>query len=249
MQAAVLTAPTDLMRLIAAAGCTAAIFDLDGVVTQTRHLHVLSWQQALDEFLAGLSTGRPFRPFDPARDYPKYLDGRTRREGLLAFLASRGLELPPGQEGDAPFTSVAGLGDYKNSLYLESLAKAGIEIHDDAVAFIGRLRDAGFPVGLATSSRNASLILSQTRLGHLFDVVVDGNDVENAGLRSKPAPDIFLQTAARLGHPLQRCAVFEDTLAVLDALIEARPGYAVGVARNGRLPARKPYLVVAGFDD
>lgn len=247
MQAAVLNAPTDVLGMIAEAGCTAAIFDLDGVVTRTMHLHVRAWQQALDEYLAQTSPTAAFHPFDPDRDYQRYLDGRTRTEGLRAFLASRDIDLPLGNEDDPHFASVLGLGTYKNSLYLNALETTGIEIYADAIDFIERLRREGFPIGLATSSKNAPLILARTGLARLFDVIVDGNVVEREGLRSKPAPDIFVHTAALMGKSVQQCAIFEDTVEVLAELAALAPGCAVAVVRNGRRYLEKGFRIVDGF--
>jgi HAD superfamily hydrolase (TIGR01509 family) len=248
LQAAVLTAPTDLLGLITEAGCTAAIFDLDGVVTRTTYQHVSAWRQALDEFLTQAAPLVDRRPFDVEADYQRHLDGRTRTAGLKAFLASRGAELPLGREDDTPFASVLGLATYKNDLYLAALATTGIEVFADAVEFIERLRRRSVPVALVTSSKNAPMILAQTGLAKLFDVMVDGNVVEREGLCSKPAPDSFAYAAERLGTTLQHCAIFEDTIDVLDALLGLAPGCAIGVVRNGCCYPRKGFRIVDGFD-
>jgi len=245
LQTAVLSHPADTLDLIADCGCTAAIFDLDGVVTRTTHLHVRAWQRALDEFLRQAAPAAAL--FDPNVDYPRHLDGRTRMEGLRQFLASRDIDLPAGQDDDARFISLAGLGTYKNSLYLQALETSGIDTYADAIAFVERLRRRSYPIALATSSKNAPLILARTGLGDLFDLVIDGNVTERLGLRSKPAPDIFIHAADQLGRPLRECAVFEDTVAVLDGLAGLAPGCAVAVVRDGRRYAGGNFHIIEGF--
>jgi HAD superfamily hydrolase (TIGR01509 family) len=48
--------------------------------------------------------------------------------------------------------------------------------------------------------------IDATGLAHLFDTVVTREDAD----RGKPAPDLFLEAARRLGVPAQRCLVVED---------------------------------------
>jgi len=58
-----------------------------------------------------------------------------------------------------------------------------------------------------------TLILRGLRLKSYWQSVVTGADVS----RSKPAPDIFLLAAERLGFPARRCLVFEDSTAGIEA--------------------------------
>src|SRR5581483_6366171 len=71
----------------------ACLFDLDGVLTRTAAIHRQAWQETFDAFLSTLSrsTGAPYVPFDPVRDYDEYVDGKPRTAGVRSFLASRGI--------------------------------------------------------------------------------------------------------------------------------------------------------------
>src|SRR4051812_41999501 len=82
----------------------AALFDLDGVVTQTAAVHARAWKRLFDDYLQAdsIRTGRPFLPFDLEDDYRRYVDGKPRYEGVKSFLDSRGIALPWGQPGDGP---------------------------------------------------------------------------------------------------------------------------------------------------
>jgi beta-phosphoglucomutase family hydrolase len=87
-------------------GIEAALFDLDGVLTQTAKVHNRAWKQMFDEYLRERAkrTGEPFVPFDSGHDYDEYVDGKPRYDGVRSFLASRGIELPPGTPDDDPGT-------------------------------------------------------------------------------------------------------------------------------------------------
>ena len=81
----------------------AVLFDLDGVLTRTASVHAAAWKKMFDGFLQARAApaGEPFVPFDIDTDYPRYVDGKSRYDGVAAFLASRGIELPMGTPEDA----------------------------------------------------------------------------------------------------------------------------------------------------
>lgn len=90
----------------------AVIVDMDGVVTDTAAIHAAAWKALFDGFLAGAAGSgvSPQRPFDAEGDYRRYVDGRAREDGVIAFLSSRGLHLPAGDPADPPgAATVSGL--------------------------------------------------------------------------------------------------------------------------------------------
>ena len=80
----------------------AAIFDLDGVLTDTARVHAAAWKAVFDAFLQrwAQQLGLAFQPFDIEADYLDYVDGRPRDDGIRSFLAARGINLPEGSEHD-----------------------------------------------------------------------------------------------------------------------------------------------------
>ncbi|MDB6169306.1 MAG: Haloacid dehalogenase superfamily, subfamily variant 3 with third motif having or [Verrucomicrobia bacterium] len=213
----------------------AAIFDMDGVVTQTAAVHSRAWKRMFDEFLRSReATHRvPFREFTHDADYLVHVDGRPRSKGVESFLQSRGIVLPPGSPRDpAGCETVCGLGNRKNALFNEMIEREGAGVYDSTVAFIQKLRASGIRVGLATSSRNSATILGKTHTASLFATVVDGVVSAQLGLKGKPAPDIFVVAAANLGVPAGRAIVVEDAVTGVQA--GARGGFAlvVGIARE-----------------
>lgn len=214
----------------------AAIFDMDGVLTLTAHLHQAAWKQLFDELLARISaeTQTVHRPFSDV-DYRNHVDGRPRYEGVRAFLASRGLSLPAGSASDPlEVDSVLTLGLRKNLVFRELIARHGVEVDEAAVAFARALRAAGVRIGVATSSENASLILQKAGIAHLFEAQVDGMVSGELGLKGKPDPDIFLECARRLRQSApSRSIVIEDAASGVAAARAGAFGLVIGVDRGG----------------
>jgi HAD superfamily hydrolase (TIGR01509 family) len=84
---------------------------------------------------------------------------------------------------------------------------------------LDRLRTAEIPLGVATSSRSATAIdlLNKAGIIERFKVITGGEEITNG----KPAPDIFLLTAKKLGQPPGACVGFEDSTAGLRGLAAA----------------------------
>lgn len=213
---------------------SAGVFDLDGVVTRTAKVHSAAWKQLFDDYLRNraATTGERIKPFDAGVDYPRYVDGKPRYQGVQSFLASRSINLAYGTPDDPPGKeTICGLGNLKNRLFEEQLAKDGVEVFDSSVAFIQHLRDAGLKTALVSSSKNAAAVLETAGLGLLFDAHVDGNDIERGEFKGKPNPDIFLQ-AARLLKVTPSCAfAVEDALSGVEAARSAGFALVVGVDR------------------
>jgi beta-phosphoglucomutase-like phosphatase (HAD superfamily) len=99
----------------------AVLFDLDGVLTKTATVHAAAWKKLFDSFLEQRSTEtrEPFVAFDIDADYRRYVDGKSRYDGVAAFLASRGIELPFGTpEDDSAARTVHALGKLKDRYFM-----------------------------------------------------------------------------------------------------------------------------------
>lgn len=225
----------------------AVIFDMDGVVTDTVAVHALAWKEMFDDYLRTRARrlGGGFEEFSPERDYRAYVDGRPRYQGVEAFLASRHIALPAGAPDDAPACeTICGLGNRKNERFNRIVAANGAKVYGSTLVLIHDLRAAGIRIGLATSSRNAALILGQTQTAPLFATVVDGVVAERLGLRGKPQPDIFVAACANLRVPCTRAVVVEDAVAGVRAGAAGGFALVIGVAREGNAPE----LRAAGAD-
>lgn len=233
----------------------AVLFDLDGVLTATAHIHARCWQRMFDEYLRerAARTGEPFEPFDIERDYLPYVDGKPRYDGVRSFLASRGIELPWGDPSDPPNAeTVCGLGNQKNALFNEVLRDEPPEVFGRAVEYVRYLRDRGIRTAVVTASKNATTVLRAAGIEDLFDVQMDGVVAADLGLAGKPQPDTFVEAARRLGVEPARAAVVEDAISGVQAGRAGNFGLVIGVDRTGNaaaLRANGADIVVADVGD
>ncbi|RRQ21014.1 trehalose-phosphatase [Thiohalobacter thiocyanaticus] len=221
-------------KSLSAGDFDAAVFDLDGVITRTARLHAAAWKALFDEYLKQHTPADDtFQPFDIESDYRRYVDGKPRYEGVRSFLEARGIELPYGSPHDAPDAeTVCGLGNRKNRLFLQRLEAGGVEVFDTSIELIRALRDAGLRTAVISSSRNCQAVLESAGIADLFDVRIDGTDLQHSDLAGKPAPDMFLQACRRLDCDPARAIGFEDAVAGVQAAHAAGYGRVIGVNRD-----------------
>lgn len=213
----------------------AVIFDLDGVITDTASVHAAAWTELFDAYLAvrpvtGDENHSPFTEID----YLTYVDGKPRQDGVLSFLASRGISIPAGLPSDREDAETAhGLGRRKDRHFRESLRARGVTVFASTVTLVRRLQAAGIGTAVFSASRNCQLVLEAAGIGDLFGVRVDGVVAAELGLPGKPDPAVLLEAARRLGAKPDRSVVVEDAEAGVEA--GHRGGFAlvIGVDRTG----------------
>jgi HAD superfamily hydrolase (TIGR01509 family) len=85
----------------------------------------------------------------------------------------------------------------------------GVEPMPGVIELLAALRERGVPIGLATNSGRqfATRALHAAGIHERFDAIVSAEEVE----RPKPAPDVYLEAAARLGAEPARCVALEDS--------------------------------------
>ena len=218
----------------------AVLFDLDGVLTDTARIHAASWKTMFDDFLQRRSrtNAEPFRPFDIDSDYAQHVDGKPRYDGVRDFLKSRRIELPEGDPEDPPDReSVHGLGNRKDELVAETIARLGVEAYPGSVRLVRHLRDLGIRTAVVSASANCGAVLEAAHIADLFQARVDGRTLEERGLAGKPAPDSFLEAAHELGVAPERAVVVEDALSGVQAGRAGHFGLVVGVDRKGNREA------------
>ncbi|WP_045217102.1 trehalose-phosphatase [Desulfonatronovibrio magnus] len=209
----------------------AVIFDLDGVITRTANVHFRAWKKMFDAYLENSHKNQ--KTFSD-EDYRRYVDGKPRHEGILSFLKSRGINLPMGDEHDDPeVETVHGLGKRKNRYFNHIIRHEGVKVYEPAVKLIKKLRSSGFKTSIVTSSKNCSAVLEAAGIAGLFDHKTDGNDAQELGLKGKPAPDIFLESAEKIGVSPQRAVVLEDAVSGVQAGRNGGFGLVIGVDRTG----------------
>ena len=209
---------------------TVALFDLDGVLTDTASVHRTAWTDAFNAFLTqragGDITGRTdeLRPFTD-QDYFDFVDGRPRMDGVRSFLDSRGLQVD-----DAAAEAVA---ESKNGAFLNSLQRDGVVAYPGSVRYLNAARQAGLRIAVVTSSRNGAQVLAAAGLTEFVEHRVDGNTIVDEGLAGKPAPDSYLRGAELMDVVPAAAAVFEDAISGVEAGSAGHFGYVIGIDRVG----------------
>jgi HAD superfamily hydrolase (TIGR01509 family) len=164
---------------------TAVIFDCDGTLVDSEPLARLAWERALAPY--GYALTDADAEACVGLPYPR----------VHEYFAAR-VTLPAAE----PFWT-----EFSGELF--TLIDTELAPFDDAVDAARELRSRGVPVAVASSSPRERLERTLGRAGLLdaFDVVVAGDEVEHG----KPAPDMFLLAAARLGVRPSACVVIEDS--------------------------------------
>jgi beta-phosphoglucomutase family hydrolase len=162
------------------------IFDLDGTLIDSVELYTVADQKVLKEY--GINFTREMK-----KDYI----GMGNLDMMKAYRERFNLPDPPKK-----------LLEKKNKYYLE-MAREGIKIFPKTKRLLEKLHEAGYPLALASGSSPAVLdeLLAITGLKKYFSVVVSSEEVE----RGKPDPQVFLESARRLGLPPECCVVVEDS--------------------------------------
>ena len=193
-----------------------------------------AWKQLFDEYFAGrTATTGPVTPFS-SDEYRDHVDGRSRVDGVIGFLASRGIELPIGSSQDPETSETAwGLANRKNRLFHQAIEQSGVAVFASTTALIDALRARGARIAVVTASRNAAEVLAAGGIADRFDVRVDGIDLEQRGLAGKPDPASFLDAVRQLEVAPTRAVILEDAISGVEAGRRGGFGLVIGVDRSG----------------
>jgi beta-phosphoglucomutase family hydrolase len=216
------------------------LFDLDGVLTKTATVHAKAWKEMFDGYLKERD-GPSFKPFDAHDDYDRFVDGKPREDGVRDFLASRGIHLSEEE--------IRELGDRKNKIVNEVIARDGVEAYPGSVRYLKAARDAGLRRAVVSSSHNCKAVLEAAGIADLLEERVDGEVAAERHLKGKPAPDTFLAGAKALGVEPSQAVVFEDALAGVEAGRAGNFGCVVGVDRVGQRDALSEHGATIVVDD
>ena len=164
----------------------AAIFDWDGVILDSSKHHEESWERLAKEKGKILPEGHFLRGF-----------GRRNVEIMRDLL-----------QWSDDLQEIQRLSLRKEELYREVVEDWGIQSLPGVRTWLERLEQAGIPcaIGSSTEQKNVQLGLRLLGLESFFQTAVTAEHVQ----RGKPAPDVFLQAAEKVGIDPRRCVVFED---------------------------------------
>lgn len=164
----------------------AIIFDMDGVLLDSEPLHLKAYQLFLQNF--GITfTEEDNRPFL----------GRKDLELATHLISQHGIEMNPLE-----------LVDEKEKL-MATLISAGISPMPGVVKVLQDAESLKISCGIASSATLPTIksIVDALHISRYFQALTSGDEVENG----KPAPDVYLLAAARLGVKPNQCLVIEDS--------------------------------------
>jgi HAD superfamily hydrolase (TIGR01509 family) len=196
----------------------AVIFDMDGVLLDSEQL----WNQSKEELVH--ASGGHWR-----EDAPRAMMGMSSREWSQYLRDELGVDLDIDEINREVVHRMER--HYRERLPLLPGAV-------DAVRTLHRR----WPLALATSANRQiiELALDAAGLAGEFEATVSSEEVE----RGKPAPDVYLEAARRLGVPADRCVAIEDSSNGLRSAAAA--GMAVIAVPNEHYPPDEDALALAG---
>jgi beta-phosphoglucomutase family hydrolase len=160
------------------------IFDCDGTLADTMPVHWHAWSMVTERHGLRFTEDRFYSLGGvPSRDILKLLAGEQGRS--LDHIA---------------------VAHEKEETYLDLLTEVE-PIH--AIVEIAKAHHGNLPMAVASGGTQSiiCMVLERLKIRHLFDAVVTSEMVKN----QKPAPDIFLEAARRIGVEAKFCRAYEDT--------------------------------------
>ena len=203
------------------------IFDWDGVVIDSAHLHEKSWEILAEEINRSLPADHFERGFG------------KRNETIIGTML--------GWSKDR--AEIIQWGKRKEEIYRELGMEQGIPLIEGTRNFITELHSRSIPlvIGTSTERKNIELAIQQHKLEGLFVGSVCSEDVS----RGKPDPEVFLKAARLINQDPKVCLVFEDSTHGIEAAL--RGGMiAVGVSTTNpksQLLKKGAHIVVDRLDE
>ena len=169
----------------------AVLFDLDGVIVDSREHHMLAW----------LAWGHEHAPEAPERYFLEQFG--KRNDAIIGGIMP---EIAPG--------TLQRLAYAKEELF-RACARGHLEPLPGVMSLLEYLDELGVPKAIVTSTPRANLdmVLETLGIAYRFDTLVAEEDARHG----KPDPEGFLVAASRLETAPNRCVVIEDAPAGLQA--------------------------------
>jgi beta-phosphoglucomutase-like phosphatase (HAD superfamily) len=155
-------------------------------------------------------------------------------EGIVLFLAGRGLQLPEGRREDSARTlSVAGLARRKGELIEHVLHRRGISALAGARRYLQAVSYAGVASAVVSASATTLPMLRIARLEQLIDVRADAETMREQQLRCRPSPDLLLAACRGLRvEPQRAVSLTQSSAGVVAAQTIGMP--VIGVTSEAR---------------
>lgn len=190
-------------------GLKAVIFDIDGLMIDSERISQRSWGQVMEE------AGYPL-------SHELYLQmiGRTEKDVKQILRNAFGEQFP--------FEEMY---RRREDRFLELIGRDGIPTKPGLLELLDWIKRQDLKLAVASSTycKLAEMKLAAAGIRERFEIIVTGDEVTNG----KPAPDLFLAAAQKVGEQPEACVVLEDSQAGIQA------AYAAGM-RSILVPDMQP---------
>lgn len=205
---------------------TSVIFGVEAVVDSAQNC-AAAWKTVLDPLLRSYAAVHEtvFVPFEVRADYLCHLCGRSRLEGLCAFLASRNIILP--------YDDLRGLAVRQEEFFLAEVRRHGLRPFASAIKVVHELHRHGVRTAAVSAHPDGVEMLRRAGAMGLFDVVMDGAAVPGVVAAGHPDAQLYLRAARRLGVPPGQAGVIEASVTGVSAARKCGFGAVVGVDPTG----------------
>lgn len=170
----------------------AILFDMDGTLIDSMWM----WTKIDQEYLGSFGLELP-------EDFQKKIEGMSFTE-TMQYVKQR-FQLPD---------SVESMRDTLNSMAYEKYRKE-VPYKEGALTFLKQCKQRGIKMGVATSNSRELVegVAESLSFYEYLSCIITSCEVK----KGKPAPDVYLAVADRLGAAPEKCLVFEDVVAGIQA--------------------------------
>uniref|UniRef100_A0A7C8ZX72 Sugar-terminal-phosphatase n=1 Tax=Opuntia streptacantha TaxID=393608 RepID=A0A7C8ZX72_OPUST len=226
--------PTALKRkpssvLAVSASLQALIFDCDGVILESEHLHRQAYNDAFAHFNVRCPSSSSPGPLDWDSEFYDELQNRIGggKPKMRWYFKEHGwptstiFETPPESDADrAKLIDI--LQDWKTERYQEIIKSGSVQPRPGVLRLMDEAKAAGKKLAVCSAATKSSVILTLESLIGLdrfrsLDCFLAGDDVKE----KKPDPSIYIAAAKRLGVSEKDCLVVEDSVIGLQAATQA----------------------------
>lgn len=184
----------------------AVIFDMDGVIIDSEPIH----------FEVDMQTMRDLGFDISSEELEKYVG--TTNEYMFTDLKNK----------YNINQSIEEIINYKVELTKKKIIQSDLDPIEGIKELLVDLKNKNIPTAIASSSPRSfiDVVVAKFNLQDYFKYIISGEEVVNG----KPAPDVYIETAKKLGLPPEECTVIEDS-------------------RNGVLAAKTAGMKCIGFQN
>ncbi len=202
-----------------------AIFDWDGVIVDSSHIHEKSWELLAEDENLTLPQGHFRKGFGMKNEY------------IISEILHWSNNI----------REINRLSHCKENLYREIVAKETLQPLPGVVGFLTMLMDLDIPcaIGSSTPMANIQLIIDKLEINEFFSGIVSGDDVT----KGKPNPQVFYMAAQKIYCQPEQCIVFEDAPAGIAAAHNGGMKAVAIASTHAQKSLRDADIVVHSFEE